>query len=102
MERVKEREKEEKVFQRNFVGYENYFLSKERKNPPVLSNLDPILDDEGFYGVKLAIDDNLTTEDLGHNYNSEFHRVTLDENLIEEFEKLLLTGARLFSRFRRP
>ena len=29
--------------------------------PPVLSNLDPILEDEGFYGVKLAIDDNLTT-----------------------------------------
>ena len=33
----------------------------ERKTPPVLSNLDPILDDEGFYGVKLAIEDNLTT-----------------------------------------
>ncbi len=99
LERVKEREKRgKKVFSKEIsLDTKIIFLSKERKNPPVLSNLDPILDDEGFYGVKLAIDDNLTTgRFVGHNYNSEFHRVTLNENLIEEFEKLLLTGARLF------
>ncbi len=73
------------------------FLTKERKPPPVLSNLDPILDDEGFYGVKLAIQDNLTTgRFVGHDYKSEFHRVLLDENLIEEFKKLTDSGSKIF------
>ena len=58
-----------------------------------MSNLDPILDDEGFYGVKLALEDNLTTgRFLGHDYKSEFHRVLQDENLVNEFEKLLKNG----------
>ena len=62
----------------------------ERKIPPVLSNLDPILEDEGFYGVKLAIEDNLTTgRFVGHDYKVEFHRILLDENLGVEFQKLL-------------
>ena len=48
----------------------------------MLSNLDPILDDEGFYGVKLAIEDNLTTgRFVGHDYKAEFHRVLLEEDL---------------------
>ena len=73
------------------------FVSKEREVPPVLSNLDPILDDEGFYGVKLALEDNLTTgRFLGHDYKAEFHRVLLDENLVNEFEKLLKNGKKYF------
>ena len=44
-----------------------------------------IVDDEGFYGVKLAIEDNLTTgRFVGHDYKAEFHRVLLEENLVEE------------------
>ena len=69
----------------------------ERKIPPVLSNLDPILEDEGFYGVKLAIEDNLTTgRFVGHDYNAEFHRILLDENLEVEFTKLLKQGKKFF------
>ena len=55
--------------------------------PPVLSNLDPILEDVGFYGVKLAIDDNLTTgRFVGHDYKASFHRILLEESLVEEFK----------------
>ena len=63
----------------------------------MLSNLDPILDDEGFYGVKLAIEDNLTTgRFLGRDYKVQFHRVLLEENLEAEFEKLLKDGKKYF------
>ena len=73
------------------------FVSKEREVPPVLSNLDPILEDEGFYGIKLALEDNLTTgRFLGHDYKAEFHRVLQDENLVNEFEKLLKNGKKYF------
>ena len=63
----------------------------------MLSNLDPILDDEGFYGVKLAIEDNLTTgRFVGHDYKAEFHRILLNENLKSEFQKLLNQGNKFF------
>ena len=62
LERKKRIEKSgKKAFQKEIIiTTEIVFVSKERENPPVLSNLDPILEDEGFYGVKLAIEDNLT------------------------------------------
>ena len=73
------------------------FVSMERKTPPVLSNLDPILTDEGFYGVKLAIEDNLTTgRFMGHDYKASFHRISLNERLNEEFEKLIDKGHQIF------
>ena len=73
------------------------FFSKERKVPPVLSNLDPILEDEGFYGVKLAIEDNLTTgRFVGHDYEASFHRVGLDEDIEIEFKKLVNNGKKFF------
>ena len=99
MERKKEREKRgKKTFQKDItISSEVVFLSMERKIPPVLSNLDPILEDEGFYGVKLAIEDNLTTgRFVGHDYNAEFHRILLDENLEVEFTKLLKQGKKFF------
>ena len=99
LERLKEREKKgKKKFSKEIsISSKLIFLSKERKTPPVLSNLDPILDDEGFYGVKLAIEDNLTTgRFVGHDYKSEFHRVMLNENLVEEFEKLIKAGDKFF------
>ena len=65
--------------------------------PPVLSNLDPILEDEGFYGVKLAIEDNLTTgRFLGHDYKIEFHRILMEEKLENEFKKLMKKGRKFF------
>lgn len=73
------------------------FFSKERKVPPVLSNLDPILEDEGFYGVKLAIEDNLTTgRFVGHDYKASFHRVGLDEDIETEFKNLVNNGKKFF------
>ncbi len=99
LKRQKEREKKgKKKFSKEIsISSKLIFLSKERKIPPVLSNLDPILDDEGFYGVKLAVEDNLTTgRFVGHDYKSEFHRVMLNENLLEEFEKLINAGNKFF------
>ena len=99
LERLKEREKRgKKKFSKEItVSTKLIFLSMERKTPPVLSNLDPILDDEGFYGVKLAIEDNLTTgRFVGHDYKAEFHRILLTENLKSEFQKLLNQGNKFF------
>ncbi len=99
IERKKEREKRgKKTFQKEIsITTDIIFISKEREVPPVLSNLDPILEDEGFYGVKLALEDNLTTgRFLGHDYKAEFHRILLDENLVSEFEKLLKKGKKFF------
>ena len=98
-ERKKKREKRgKKKFQKEItLTTDIVFVSKERETPPVLSNLDPILEDEGFYGVKLAIEDNLTTgRFLGHDYKVEFHRILLEENLETEFEKLLQKGKKFF------
>ena len=56
-ERKKAREKRgKKTFQKEIsITTDIVFVSKEREVPPVLSNLDPVLEDEGFYGVKLAL-----------------------------------------------
>ena len=98
-ERKKQREKRgKKKFQKEIIlTTDIVFVSKERELPPVLSNLDPILEDEGFYGVKLALEDNLTTgRFLGNDYKVEFHRILLDEDLVSEFEKLLKNGKKYF------
>ena len=98
-ERKKAREKRgKKTFQKEIsITTEIVFISKQREIPPVLSNLDPILEDEGFYGVKLALEDNLTTgRFLGHDYKVEFHRILLEEDLVSEFKKLLKNGKKFF------
>ena len=98
-ERKKAREKRgKKTFQKEIIiTTDIVFVSKEREVPPVLSNLDPILEDEGFYGIKLALEDNLTTgRFLGHDYKVEFHRILLEEDLVSEFEKLLKKGKKYF------
>ena len=98
-ERKKAREKRgKKTFQKEIsITTDIVFVSKEREVPPVLSNLDPVLEDEGFYGVKLALEDNLTTgRFLGHDYKVEFHRILLEEDLVSEFEKLLKKGIKYF------
>ncbi len=99
LERLKKREKRGNETFSKDINLETkiIFLTKERKVPPVLSNLDPILDDEGYYGVDIAIEDNLTTgRFLGHNYSVEFHKVLLKENLTEEFKKLIKKGEKYF------
>ncbi len=99
LERKKRIEKKgKKAFQKEIIiTTDIVFISKEREVPPVLSNLDPILEDEGFYGVKLAIEDNLTTgRFLGNDYRVEFHRILLEEDLNSEFKKLMKKGKRFF------
>ena len=50
-----------------------------------------------FLWVKLAIEDNLTTgRFVGHDYKAEFHRVLLEENLVEEYQKLINSGNKIF------
>ena len=96
-EKKHEKKEEKKLSKEITITTDIVFVSKEREVPPVLSNLDPILEDEGFYGVKLALEDNLTTgRFLGHDYKAEFHRVLQDENLVNEFEKLLKNGKNYF------
>ena len=95
LEREKQRDKRgTKKFSKEInLTTEIIFLSKEREVPAVLSNLDPILTDEGFYGVQLAIEDNLTTgRFLGHDYKVKMIQVSLSENLQEEFLKLINSG----------
>ena len=73
------------------------FITKEREVPAVLSNLDPILNDEGFYGVQLGVEDNLTTgRFLGHDYKVKMIQVSLKEDLGEEFKKLIKSGYTYF------
>ena len=73
------------------------FITKEREVPPVLSNLDPILNDEGFYGIQLGVEDNLTTgRFLGHDYKVKMIQVSLKEDLEEEFKKLIKSGYTYF------
>lgn len=98
-ERAEKRKKRgKKVFSKEItLTTKITFVSMERKTPPVLSNLDPILTDEGFYGVKLAIEDNLTTgRFVGHDYKASFHRISLNEKLNQEFEKLIDKGHKIF------
>ncbi len=99
LKRAEERKKRgKKIFSKEItITTQITFISVERKMPPVLSNLDPILEDEGFYGVKLAIDDNLTTgRFVGHDYKASFHRILLEESLVEEFKKLVSKGHKIF------
>ena len=99
IERQKKREsRESKKFSKKIEFTTTIvFLSKEREIPPVLSNLDPILSDEGFYGIELAIEDNLTTgRFVGHDYNSKMIQVSLKEDLLTEFNKLIDSGLRYF------
>lgn len=49
------------------------YLKQEVPLPPVLSNLDPIPEDNGLAGARLGLEDNLTTAKfLGHNYTLSF------------------------------
>ena len=56
-----------KAFKKKLLLQQICFYQKKEKFPRFVK-LDPILDDEGFCGVKLALEDNLTTgRFLGHD-----------------------------------
>ncbi|NEX47936.1 ABC transporter substrate-binding protein [Pseudotabrizicola algicola] len=58
------------------------YLRQEIKQPPVLSNLDPVPEDLGLAGAKLAVTDNQTTGAfLGHDYRLDIISVAPGEDL---------------------
>jgi len=58
------------------------YLQKQRAHAPVLSNLDPVPEDLGLAGARLALTDNTTTgKFLGHGYSLEIVQVGLNEDI---------------------
>jgi ABC transporter substrate binding protein (PQQ-dependent alcohol dehydrogenase system) len=71
------------------------FLTQEIEVPPALSNLDPLLIDEGIYGARLAAEDNNTTgKFLNQHYILDAVTVALDGDIIAAFKKLVADGHR--------
>ena len=61
-------------------------LVLEKDIPPALSNLDPVIQREGFEGAALAIEDNLTTgRFIGHDYRLETAFVAKGEDPVAAF-----------------
>ena len=64
-------------------------LVREKDIPPALSNLDPIIQREGFYGAQIAIEDNNTTGVfIGHDYRLEEVFVPLEDDVVASFRQL--------------
>ena len=71
------------------------FLTQEVEVPPALSNLDPILTDEGVPGARIAIEDNNTTGTfLNQDYILAEVTVPLGGDLVAAFKKLVAGGHR--------
>jgi len=60
------------------------YLAQERELPTALSNLDPVIPDEGVLGAELAISDNNTTgEFIGQQFVLKKFIATVDDNAID-------------------
>jgi len=69
------------------------FLTEKMPVPPALSNLDPILRDEGIQGAILGVKDNNTTGQFtGHHYDLKHIEVPVGDDVVVAFEKLLKDG----------
>lgn len=72
-------------------------ITLEKETPPALSNLDPILQNEGIFGAQLGIEDNNTTGTLlGQNYQLRQKFVRLNEDPLEAFKAFYDEGIRYF------
>ena len=70
-------------------------LIEKKPIPPALSNLDPVLTDEGVQGAKLGIKDNNTTGQFtGHSYTLAIAEVPVGDNVREAFNQLVSKGYR--------
>ncbi|GAA6193497.1 ABC transporter substrate-binding protein [Phaeobacter sp. NW0010-22] len=66
------------------------YLKQTVERPPVLSNLDPIPEDEGDMGAQLGLADNLTTGAfLGHKYSLHTRIVPVGGDLISAAKEAL-------------
>ena len=91
--RRKAKAKENKKFEKLSV----VFFTQEKETPPALSNLDPILKDEGKYGTILGIEDNNTTGIFtGQEFDLKEVYVAIKENYIESFKQLIAEGYKFF------
>lgn len=69
------------------------FLTQKLATPPALSNLDPVLTDEGIQGARLGIKDNNTTGKFtGHQYDLKHIVVPVGGNVRQAFEQLVAMG----------
>ncbi|MBV1875148.1 MAG: branched-chain amino acid ABC transporter substrate-binding protein, partial [Cycloclasticus sp.] len=63
------------------------FLTEKMPTPPALSNLDPILSDEGIQGAILGVKDNNTTGQFtGHHYDLKHIEVRVGDDVVVAFE----------------
>jgi len=70
-------------------------LLEKKPIPPALSNLDPVLTDEGVQGAKLGIKDNNTTGRFtGHSYTLAVEEVPVGNDVREAFNRLVSKGYR--------
>ena len=70
-------------------------LIEKKPIPPALSNLDPVLTDEGVQGAKLGIKDNNTTGQFtGHSYTLAIAEVPVGDDVREAFNQLVSKGYR--------
>ena len=73
------------------------FLSREEDERLPLSFVDPIVEDPGVWGARLAIDDNKTTGSfLGHEYALVERVLTPDDDVVAVFEEELAAGRHFF------
>jgi len=70
---------------------------QEKEIPPALSNLDPILKNEGKHGTVLGIEDNNTTGIfMGQEFDLREVYVPIKGNYIESFKQLISEGYKFF------
>ena len=75
------------------IHIEMAFLTEKMPVPPALSNLDPLLSDEGIQGAILGVKDNNTTGQFtGHHYDLKHIEVPAGDDVIAAFEKLVQEG----------
>ena len=79
-----------------FANVENIkigFLTEKMLVQPALSNLDPVLTDEGIQGAALGVKDNNTTGRFtGHHYDLKHVEVPVGGNAIQALEQFLKEG----------
>jgi ABC transporter substrate binding protein (PQQ-dependent alcohol dehydrogenase system) len=91
--RKKAKGKKEKKFEKLSV----VFFMQEKAIPPALSNLDPILKDEGKYGAVIGVEDNNTTGIFtGQEFDLKEVYVPIKGDYVESFKQLISQGYTFF------
>ena len=95
--KMREKHKKQKEGQEIKETISMAFLTQEVPVPPALSNLDPILTDEGIHGARIGTEDNNTTGAfLGQKYILDEVVVPIDGDLTAAFKKLVTDGHNYF------